>query len=249
MSLKRERRPVYAVLSKSRLWILAGLSTGNVSIDLSSNAAALVRRLHATLAEADIEMLDAPLSGGVMGSRYAGVAVMASGHRSTFERVKPLREIIGNNVVYCAPIGTAPPCKLVRNTISESTAQAITELFTLGVKADADPKALWEATRRGAFGRSAGGLPSLPAHWFNRDFEPVRTKGYFLTQLMRKDTGLATEWGRTHDAGKTSRTSTDWGGSSRLVGCSLHQGEASTGRTGRGGSQGRLSVRHHPEAH
>ena len=51
-------------------------------------------------------------------------------------------------------IGTGSICKLVHNTISAITSQAITELFTLGVKAGADPKALWETTRRGAFGRN-----------------------------------------------------------------------------------------------
>lgn len=179
--------------------ILKGMAAGTVYIDLSSNSPSKVRALHATLGVEGIQMLDAPVSGGVVGARTGRLVIMTGGERDTFERVKGVLDAIGDHVVYCGEIGTGSVCKLVHNAISEISSQAITELFTLGVKAGVEPKSLWETTRRGAFGRMAGGVHTLPDTWFSGDFEPDREKGYFSTALMRKDMALATELGRALD--------------------------------------------------
>jgi 3-hydroxyisobutyrate dehydrogenase len=176
--------------------ILAGISQGNVYIDLSTNSPTTVRRLHATFQARGIHLLDAPVSGGVIGARTGRLAVMVGGDEAIYRRVKPVLDAIGDNVVYCGGIGTGSICKLVHNCIAAITSQAIAELFTLGVKAGADPKALWETTRRGAFGRGAGGIHALPDTWFRGDFDPDWEKGFFSTGLMRKDVGLATQLAR-----------------------------------------------------
>lgn len=176
--------------------VLAGCKPGSVYIDLSTNSPTLVRRMHAIFREKGVDMLDAPVSGGVIGARTGLLAVMVGGDEAVYQRVKPVLDAIGDNVVYCGGIGTGSICKLVHNCIGAITSQAIAELFTLGVKSGADVKALWETTRRGAFGRGAGGIHRLPDTWFNGDFEPNWEKGFFSTALMRKDVGLATQLAR-----------------------------------------------------
>ena len=178
--------------------VLAGMKPGSVYIDLSSNSPTLVRQLHDIFRERGMHMLDAPVSGGVIGARTGLLAVMVGGDEALYQRVKPVLDAIGDNVVYCGAIGAGSICKLVHNTIAAITSQAITELFTLGVKAGADPKALWETTRRGSFGRGAGGIHRLPESWFSGDFEPDWDKGFFATKLMRKDVGLATQLAREY---------------------------------------------------
>lgn len=179
--------------------ILAGMKPGDVYIDLSTNSPTLVRQLYATFRDKGIHMLDAPVSGGVIGARTGLLAVMVGGDEEVYKRVKPALDAIGDNVVYCGAIGAGSICKLVHNCISAITSQAIGELFTLGAKAGADIKAMWETTRRGAFGRGAGGIHRLPESWFSGDFEPDWDKGFFSTALMRKDVGLATQLAREFD--------------------------------------------------
>jgi 3-hydroxyisobutyrate dehydrogenase len=176
--------------------ILVGARQGTVYIDLSSNSPTLVRRMHAIFRDRGIHMLDAPVSGGVVGARSGRLAVMVGGDEAIYQQVKPVLDAIGDNVVYCGSIGAGSVCELVHNCIAAITAQAISECFTLGVKAGVDPKALWETTRRGAFGRGAGGIHTLPENWFKGDFEPDWEKGFFSTALMRKDVGLATQLAR-----------------------------------------------------
>jgi 3-hydroxyisobutyrate dehydrogenase len=176
--------------------ILKGIRSGAVYIDMSTNSPTLVRQLYATFREQGVDMLDAPVSGGVIGARTGLLAVMVGGDESVYQRVKPVLDAIGDNVVYCGSIGAGSICKLVHNCIGAITSQAITELFTMGVKAGADVKALWETTRRGSFGRGSGGIHRLPDTWFNGDFDPDWEKGFFSTGLMRKDVGLATQLAR-----------------------------------------------------
>jgi 3-hydroxyisobutyrate dehydrogenase len=176
--------------------ILEGSKPGTVYIDLTSNSPTLVRRVYEVFKAKGVHLLDAPVSGGVIGARTGLLAVMVGGDEEVYQRVKPVLDAIGDNVVYCGAIGSGSICKLVHNTISAITSQAITELFTLGVKAGADVKALWETTRRGSFGRGAGGIHRLPDNWFNGEFDPDWEKGFFSTRLMRKDVGLATSLAR-----------------------------------------------------
>jgi 3-hydroxyisobutyrate dehydrogenase len=176
--------------------ILKGARPGTVYIDLSTNSPTLVRRLYEVFRAQGVHMLDAPVSGGVIGARTRRLAVMVGGEEAIYQQVKPVLDAIGDNVVYCGSIGAGSVCKLVHNCIAAITSQAITECFTLGVKAGVDLKALWETTRRGVFGRTAGGIHSLPDNWFRGDFAPDMAKGFFSTGLMRKDVGLATQLGR-----------------------------------------------------
>jgi 3-hydroxyisobutyrate dehydrogenase len=176
--------------------ILANIRPGSVFIDLSSNSPTLVRQMYATFKAKGIHMLDAPVSGGVIGARSGRLAVMVGGDEAIYQQVKPVLDAIGDNVVYCGAIGAGSICKLVHNCISAIVAQAISECFTLGVKAGADPKSLWETTRWGSFGRNAGGIHMLPDTWFSGNFEPDWEKGFFSTGLMRKDVGLATQLAR-----------------------------------------------------
>ena len=179
--------------------ILEGAKPGSVYIDLTSNSVSLVRRVQGVFEARGVHMLDAPVSGGVTGARSGRLAVMVGGDEAIYQRVKPVLDDFGDNVVYCGGIGSGSVCKLMHNCISAVTSQAISECFTLGAKAGVELKPLWETVRRGAFGRGAGGIHGLPDSWFNGDFEPDWEKGFFAIRLSRKDIGLATQLGREYD--------------------------------------------------
>ena len=176
--------------------VLEGAKPGTVYIDLTSNSASLVRRVCEVFAAKGVHMLDAPVSGGVTGARSGRLAIMAGGDEAVYQRVKPVLDDFGDNVVYCGSIGVGSVCKVMHNTISAVTSQAISECFTLGAKAGVDLKPMWETVRRGAFGRGAGGIHALPSTWFSGEFDPDWERGFFAVKLMRKDVGLATQLGR-----------------------------------------------------
>jgi 3-hydroxyisobutyrate dehydrogenase-like beta-hydroxyacid dehydrogenase len=80
--------------------LLEGARPGDVHVDLSTSSLDAVRALAAREAAAGIHLVDAPVSGGVMGAAQGTLTVMASGERSAFERVEPLLGAFGKNIFY-----------------------------------------------------------------------------------------------------------------------------------------------------
>ena len=65
--------------------LLEGVRAGSVLFDLSTNAPALVRRLHGLFTARGAHVLDAPVSGGPVGARTRRLAIWVGGDRATFD--------------------------------------------------------------------------------------------------------------------------------------------------------------------
>jgi 3-hydroxyisobutyrate dehydrogenase len=170
--------------------ILSGIRRGGVYFDLSTNSPALVRRICASFAERGAYMLDAPVSGGPRGAASGRLAIWVGGERSCFDRYKPVLDAIGDQARYVGPIGSATVAKLVHNCTGYMLQRALSEVFTMGVKAGVDPLALWEAVRQGALGRSRT-FDGLAAHFLPANYDPPD----FALRLAHKDVSLAAQLG------------------------------------------------------
>jgi 3-hydroxyisobutyrate dehydrogenase len=171
--------------------LLAGLQPGALYIDHTTNAPALVRRVHALLQERGVEMLDAPVSGGMEGARTRDLLVMVGGTRSTFERARPLLDALAKRVMYTGEIGCGCICKLMHNCAVFTLDQIMAECWTTGVKAGVAPETLVEVFTQAALGHMTNLKVRLPDTYLRGDFT-----ARFALQLARKDVGLATALGR-----------------------------------------------------
>jgi 3-hydroxyisobutyrate dehydrogenase len=70
--------------------ILAGLRPGSVAIDMSTVAPDTIRRLHAQVASAGCQLLDAPVSGSVAAATAATLTIMAAGDKGAFTKARNL---------------------------------------------------------------------------------------------------------------------------------------------------------------
>src|SRR5579871_18305 len=131
----------------------AGLKNGTAYIDCSTNSPALVRRLSADLAQIGVSMLDAPVSGGPKGAASRKLAIWVSGEQATYDRCKPILDLLGDQVRYLGASGNASVAKLVHNCANYGMQMVLAEAFTMGIKAGVDPAALWGAIRQGSLGR------------------------------------------------------------------------------------------------
>ncbi len=175
--------------------IVHGAIAGTIYADLSTNSPTVMRRIHAAFKEKGVHVLDAPVSGGVIGAKRGSLQVMVGGEESIFREVKNVLRAVGNNVDYMGPIGAGTIAKLVHNMISIVTRSLVAEGFTLGVKAGVKPEALLEAIRGASFGQGLILSHMIPDVVFKGDFDAVR----FALRLARKDIGLATALAREYD--------------------------------------------------
>jgi 3-hydroxyisobutyrate dehydrogenase-like beta-hydroxyacid dehydrogenase len=171
--------------------ILAGARAGQAYFEMSTNTPALLRRLHAAFAERGVHLLDAPISGGALGAERGRLGIWVGGDKAAFDRFEPVLRAMGDRPIHVGAVGAGIVTKLVHNCTSQATQAAITEVFVLGVKAGADPAALWEAVRQGSIGRrrTFDGLIDevLPA-----SFDPPHA----TLRIILKDMLIATELGR-----------------------------------------------------
>ena len=136
--------------------VFQGSAPGTVYIDLSTSSPTLIRHIHEVGRERQIQVLDAPVSGGPIGAQQATLAVMVGGDRAVYDRVKPVLDAIGNKVSYVGGIGCGAIAKIVHNMIGICTSTILAEGLTLGVKAGVEPEALRKAIADGAVGQGRG---------------------------------------------------------------------------------------------
>lgn len=171
--------------------ILEGVSEGAIYADLSSISPSLARRMYPAFREKGAHVLDAPVSGGEVGATNRTMIIMIGGDKEIFDRVKPLLDHLGNNILYTGPIGNGSVCKLVHNVMGAATRMVVLEGMTLGVKAGVDAETLLKAVGGGMYGQASpvGGLES---DLLSGKFDPAS----FALKLSQKDTSLAIQLAR-----------------------------------------------------
>ncbi|MFC1967357.1 NAD-binding protein [Chloroflexota bacterium] len=98
-------------------------------------------------------------------------------------------------MLYCGIVGSGNICKVAHNVASMISMQAIAEALTMGVKAGVEAEVLWDAMRKGAFGRNNALHRRIPECVFMNDWDKPR----FALALSTKDVRLATEVGRENN--------------------------------------------------
>src|SRR5438046_6583310 len=173
--------------------LLTGLAPGKVYFDLTTNAPALVRRIHAGFTARGIHMLDAPVSGGPRGAETRRLALWVGGDEAVFKRYKAVLDAIGDQPYYVGPIGAGSIAKLVHNCAGYVIQTALAEVFTLGSAACAALAALLMGVHDVAGGRRRT-FDGLAEQFLPGRFEPAA----FALRLAHKDVTLAVGLGREH---------------------------------------------------
>ena len=151
-------------------------------VDLSTTGAMASEEIGKALAEAGIAHVDAPVSGGVAGLEARRLAVMASGERAAFERVRPLLETFASNVFWVgSEVGQGQTAKLLNNLLSATAVAITSEALALGVRSGLDPSMLLEIFNAST-GRNTATTDKFPRHVLTRAF----ASGFRL-RLMAKD--------------------------------------------------------------
>jgi 3-hydroxyisobutyrate dehydrogenase-like beta-hydroxyacid dehydrogenase len=117
--------------------VLAGVGAGAVIAVHSTVHPDAVAQL-AAAAPAGVDVLDAPISGGVPGARDACLAIMVGGDRDAFARARPAFESMGTLVLHLGPAGAGLAAKLARNLMGYVSFLAAQEGRWLADAADVD---------------------------------------------------------------------------------------------------------------
>jgi 3-hydroxyisobutyrate dehydrogenase-like beta-hydroxyacid dehydrogenase len=156
-------------------------------VDLSTTGSQMAVRIHDALAKRNIIQIDSPVSGGVAGAEKGTLAVMVSGPRAEFERLKPALDVIGKVFFIGEKPGAGQTMKLANNYLSATAMVATSEAVVMGVKAGLDPKVMIDVINAGS------GLNTASRDKFPRSVLPRSFDFGFATALMVKDVRLCVE--------------------------------------------------------
>ncbi len=169
--------------------ILDGVRRGAVVVDMSSISPVATREIAAALEARGAEMLDAPVSGGERGAIDAALSIMVGGNAEVFERVLPVFQKMGKNIVHIGGHGAGQVTKACNQLVLSLTILGVAEALTLARKAGVDPAKV-RAALLGGFAQSRV-LEVHGQRMLDQNYEPG-----FRTRLYHKDMGIVTETGR-----------------------------------------------------
>ena len=132
--------------------VAAYMQEGSMFIDMSSINPVASKEIAAVLAQKNIDMLDAPVSGGEPKAIDGSLSFMVGGKEELVETYRPLLETMGSSVVRCGEVGAGNTTKLANQIIVACNIQALSEALTLAQKAGVDPELVFQAIRGGLAG-------------------------------------------------------------------------------------------------
>ena len=164
--------------------LAAGLTPGKLVVDMSSISPTATKKFAQKIEALGCEYLDAPVSGGEVGAKNATLSIMVGGSAASFERAKPLFELMGKNITHVGGNGDGQTAKVANQIIVALNIEAVAEALVFAARAGADPAKV-RAALMGGFASSK----ILEVHgdrMVKRTFDPG-----FRISLHQKDLNLA----------------------------------------------------------
>jgi 2-hydroxy-3-oxopropionate reductase len=171
--------------------IIEGAHPGLIYIDNSTIKPETARLLAARLAEAGIDALDAPVSGGDVGARNGTLTIMVGGSEAAFNRAVPLFEAMGKAWVLVGEPGAGQIAKVCNQIIVGAQMVSMAEALITAQKAGVDPSRVVDAIKSGA--AQMWTLDVKPPRLFAGNRAPG-----FKAYMQHKDLGIVMDTAKTY---------------------------------------------------
>lgn len=142
----------------------SGLITGKALrtvVDLSTTGVPTTLELSEALAQQDVTLVDAPVSGGVAGARDGRLALMVACPSPVFAEIEPILASLGHAFHIGASPGLGQTMKLLNNYLSATALVATSEALVFGAKAGIDAQTMIDVVNAGS-GRNTATLDKFP---------------------------------------------------------------------------------------
>ena len=164
--------------------IIYGAKPKHLVIDMSTISPEVTRSLAHQLAAKDIDMLDAPVSGGEQGAINGTLSIMVGGKTDVFNYAYPVLQVLGKNIVHIGDHGAGQVSKACNQILAAQTVAAVGEAFLLAKSSGVDPNKVRDALL-GGFANSKV-LELHGKRILDNNYKPG-----FKAELHFKDIGIA----------------------------------------------------------
>jgi 3-hydroxyisobutyrate dehydrogenase-like beta-hydroxyacid dehydrogenase len=172
--------------------LLEGMKAGDVLMEMTSAYPPSTLKVNQALSAKGVHMIDAPVSGGVVGAVAGTLSVMVGGDEKTFEACRPILSVMGKNLFYIGGIGFGHALKAINNFLSATTLAATSEAIILASKMGISPQRAVEVLAVST-GRSYTTELKFPKFVL-----PGTFNSGFTMELMHKDINTVTRMAREY---------------------------------------------------
>jgi len=169
--------------------ILAGIKEGATVIDFGTSIPASTRKIGADLAQKGAGMIDAPLGRTPAHAKDGLLNIMAAGDGETYDKIKPVLDVLGENVFHLGDLGAGHVTKLINNFMGMTTVCTMSQAFAVAKRAGVDGQQLFDIM--------SAGPSNSPFMQFCKNYAVDGVSGYRLLPANGRGHGNPrSDWGR-----------------------------------------------------
>ena len=146
--------------------------------------------LESSFSDMPVHIVDAPISGGVVGAEQGTLTVLVGGAQTHITALQPLFDAVGKKVFHCGPLGAGQTTKIVNNILAISNLMISAEAYRIALSNGLNWEQLMPALEAGSgrnfMSKGPGDAQEVYAAW-TRSVEAYHA----VQTINRKDIDLA----------------------------------------------------------
>lgn len=132
--------------------VASAAKPGTIVVDHSTISPDATRDFAERLTEQQVDLVDAPVSGGDVGAQNGTLSIMAGGRSDAFERVLPMLQVVGKNIVHLGDAGLGQACKACNQVAVVTALLGVCEALALAKQTGLSTDKMIEVVGGGAGG-------------------------------------------------------------------------------------------------
>lgn len=159
--------------------IFSSAKKSAIVIDMTTSEPTLAKKLYHEANELGLRSLDAPVSGGDIGAKNGTLSLMVGGDKEVFEKMQPIFELFGQNIVYQGVAGSGQHTKMCNQIAIASGMIGVCESMAYGLKAGLTMEEVLRSITAGAAG--SWSLSNLAPRMLKGNLEP----GFYIKHIIK----------------------------------------------------------------
>ncbi|WKN28998.1 NAD(P)-dependent oxidoreductase [Apilactobacillus kunkeei] len=161
--------------------LFKGADKDTILIDSTTSTPKLDEEIFSEGQKKGIETLDAPVSGGDVGAKKGTLTIMVGGNKETFDKVKPILDIMGSQVKLFGGPGKGQHTKMANQIMIAGTMTGMVEMYEYGKAAGLDLASMMDTVSSGSADNWS--LDNYGPRILKGDFKPGFSAKHFLKDL------------------------------------------------------------------
>lgn len=183
-----------AAVTMGRDGAFSTMQKGSLFIDHTTVSARIARQLSVEAQGRDIQIIDAPVSGGQAGAENGALSIMCGGSEGAFKAAETIMSAYASRIVHVGRAGAGQTTKMCNQIAIAGVLEGLSEALRFAQASKLDLDKVYDAISGGA----------AQSWQMDNRWKTMAADDFdfgFAVDWMRKDLGLAIEEARTNGAG------------------------------------------------